>query len=237
MSQPYDPDYFKTFGELSRDSAEAVVPIAMDLVSPASVLDVGCGLGQWLAEFHRAGVQFVQGLDGDYIQRDQLEIPLENFQAQDLTKPFLLDEHFDLVTCLEVAEHLPEYCARYLVQSLTATAPVVLFSAAIPHQPGREHINCQWPEYWAQLFAERGFVLIDALRSRLWDKPNVAWWYQQNLVMYVRNDALPSYEKLRALRDAGFNRPLRLIHPEMFKLYFEWGLYESKRYWELHERT
>ena len=237
MSHTYDPGYFRAFSKLSHDSANIIAPLAMEMISPRSVLDVGCGLGQWLAAFRRAGAEIIRGLDGDYVQRDRLEIPLENFQAHDLTKPFTLDEHFDLATCLEVAEHLPELCARDLVQSLAATSPVVLFSAAIPHQPGREHVNCQWPEYWARLFAERDFVLVDALRHRLWDSPNVAWWYQQNLMFYVHHDALPRHERLRALRDAGFDRPLRLVHPEMFKVYFEWGLYESKRYWELHART
>ena len=149
MSHTYDPGYFRAFSKLSHDSANVIAPLAVELVSPKSVLDVGCGLGQWLAAFRRAGAEIIRGLDGDYVQRDQLEIPLENFQAHDLTKPFPLDEHFDLTICLEVAEHLPERCARDFVQSLTATAPVVLFSAAIPHQPGREHVNCQWPEYWA----------------------------------------------------------------------------------------
>jgi SAM-dependent methyltransferase len=237
MSQTYDPEYFRAFSELSHESADVVAPLAVELVSPKRVLDVGCGLGQWLAAFRRSGAEIIRGLDGEYVPYDRLEIPPEDFQVQDLTKAFSLDEHFDLTTCLEVAEHLPEHCAGDLVQSLTATAPVVLFSAAIPHQPGREHVNCQWPEYWAALFAERDFVLVDALRYQLWDNPSVAWWYQQNLMFYVHCEALPRYKRLRQLRDAGFDRPLRLVHPEMFKVFFEWGLYESKRYWELHART
>lgn len=41
---------------------------------------------------------------------------------------------FDLAISLEVAEHLPETSADVFVESLTAAAPIIVFSAAIPMQ-------------------------------------------------------------------------------------------------------
>jgi hypothetical protein len=29
------------------------------------------------------------------------------------------------------------------------------------------------------------------------------------------------------------SKPLRLVHPEMFKVFLEWGMNESARYWDL----
>ena len=52
-----------------------------------------------------------------------------------------MDRKFDLVVSLEVAEHLPSECAETFVDSLTGLGPIVLFSAAIPHQGGTNHAN------------------------------------------------------------------------------------------------
>ena len=59
---------------------------------------------------------------------------------------------FDLVMCMEVAEHLPHARAPSLVAELTSLSDAVLFSAAVPFQYGTNHVNEQWPEYWSILF-------------------------------------------------------------------------------------
>src|SRR5204862_3532668 len=141
-------------------SARAVVPLVMELVRPASVLDVGCGLGTWLAAFAEAGVADFLGMDGDYVDRAKLKIPAERFRAADLTNPPSPGRTFDLAVCLEVAEHLPEKASPRLVELLATAAPVVLFSAALPGQGGTRHINEQWPAFWQRLFAARGFVRL-----------------------------------------------------------------------------
>ena len=64
------------------------------------------------------------------------------------------------------------------VASLIA-AVAVLFSAAVPHQGGWNHLNEQWPQYWAEIFARRRFFPVDCLRERFWNRPNVRWWYAQ----------------------------------------------------------
>ena len=196
MSNTYDLEYFRAFSKLSHDSANVIAPLAVELASPRSVLDVGCGLGQWLAAFRRAGAEIIRGLDGDYVQRDRLEIPLENFKAHDLTKPFPLDEHFDLTTCLEVAEHLPAHCARDFVQSLTATAPVVLFSAAIPHQPGRQHVNCQWPDELGTTVCGARFRPHRRLALQTLGQP------ERGLVVSAEPDVLCPPQRISSLRTA-----------------------------------
>jgi cyclopropane fatty-acyl-phospholipid synthase-like methyltransferase len=41
------------------------------LTNPNSVLDVGCGVGGWIARWLDSGVDAI-GADGDYVPRDQL---------------------------------------------------------------------------------------------------------------------------------------------------------------------
>src|SRR5436190_19968909 len=100
----YDATFYAEQADGSLRSARAVVPLVMELVRPASVLDVGCGLGTWLAAFAEAGVADFLGMDGDYVDRAKLKIPAERFRAADLTNPPSPGRTFDLAVCLEVAE-------------------------------------------------------------------------------------------------------------------------------------
>ena len=143
----YTSTWFQSFRVSSGKSAQCIVPLLTELAQPTSVVDFGCGLGVWLAEFARRGVTDVMGVDGRYVKQHELLIDSSQFEPHDLTRPPQLQRHFDLCLCLEVAEHLPESSADPLVQSLTQAAPIIYFSAAIPTQGGTGHVNEQWPEY------------------------------------------------------------------------------------------
>lgn len=170
-------------------ASREVVPIVMELTRPQSVVDVGCGLGTWLAVFGEAGVPDVVGVDGDYLDRSLLCIAEDQFITADLTKPFRLDRRFDLVVSLEVAEHLPEAAADVFVQTLVSLSDTILFSAAVPGQGGQNHLNEQWPAYWQEKFAQYGYEFHDVIRKKIWDNERVDWWYRQNtfLVRKVRD--------------------------------------------------
>jgi SAM-dependent methyltransferase len=187
---PYDAAFYADQADGSLRSARVVVPIVMDLVRPTSVLDVGCGLGTWLAAFAEVGVSDFLGVDGDYVDRAKLKIPADRFRPVNLTDPPALGRTFDLAACLEVAEHLPAPAAPRLVKLLTEAAPAVLFSAAIPGQGGTDHINEQWPSFWRELFTANGFVRLDPIRPRVLRDRRVEWWYQQNAFLFVRQALL-----------------------------------------------
>lgn len=217
-STPYTRSFFDDTQKQVTQSAQRVVPVLMQLICPSSVVDVGCGTGLWLKVFREAGVAEVLAIDGDYVQRDALAIEPERFMPRDLSRGhFEVGRQFGLATCLEVGEHLPEAVAGQFVESLTALAPVVAFSAAVPGQGGVSHVNEQWPEYWARHFRSRGFVAVDRLRCQLWNDEGIAWYYRQNLILYVREDVLEHYPSLRG--DAGWQgaHPLPLVHPGMYQ--------------------
>jgi SAM-dependent methyltransferase len=208
----YDAAFYAEQADGSLRSARVVVPLVMELVRPASVLDVGCGLGTWLAAFAEAGVADFLGTDGDYVDRAKLKIPADRFRPTDLTNPPPPGRTFDLAVCLEVAEHLPEKLAPKLVEYLTGAAPVVLFSAAIPGQGGTHHVNEQWPAFWQRLFAQRGFVRLDPIRPKVWRDNRVVWWYQQNVFLFVRESLLAERPALQAEYDLAKACPLELVH-------------------------
>lgn len=194
----YDGDFYAQQAEGSSRSAGLVVPVLMELVGPRKVLDVGCGIGTWLAEFVRAGVADVMGVDGDWVSRTALRIAEDRFRPVDLARADELPDGFDLTLCLEVAEHLPPEASDRFVAALCRTAPAVAFSAAIPHQPGTMHINTAWHEAWHARFESHGFRAVDAVRPRIREERRIEWWYRQNLFLYVRRERIPDYPKLAA---------------------------------------
>jgi SAM-dependent methyltransferase len=203
----------------SHRSAECLAPIIVELIRPNSVIDVGCGLGNWLVVLQASGVDDVLGVDGDHLDVRQLRIPPEKFIRADLKDRLKLDRKFDLALCLEVAGYVDPSGSENLVRTLTDAAPIVLFSSAIPFQDNEKiQINQHWQEYWAELFLRRDFVPIDCIRKRIWHNDEISWWYRQNAILYVHKDELDANEALRLERERDPGLPMCLVHPEHYLL-------------------
>ena len=180
----------------------------------SSVVDVGGGTGGWLREFGKAGVARLALIDSAAVE-PHLLIPRECFHAADLERPLPDLGRFDLATSLECAEHLSQSRATSLVQWLTSTADVVLFSAAVPGQGGKGHINEQPAGFWSSLFRSYDFVRRDLVRQRILGDETIPYWYRQNLFFYVKQGrALADSSRLSAgrLRVAP-SRPETVVHP------------------------
>jgi SAM-dependent methyltransferase len=224
---PYSTDFFRAHRDGARRSASVVIPLLFQWLNPKSVVDVGCGQGTWLAIVQEHGVSDICGIDGDYVDRERLEIPTEYFLSCDLSRPLRLPRRFDVAVSLEVAEHLPAESANDFVASLVGLAPVIVFSAAVPHQGGTQHINEQWPAYWAERFAQFDYLPVDCLRRKLWGREDVEWWYAQNMFLYAERAYLQKHEAL--LREhRACPTALSLIHPRRYLEWVEWGLRQSQ---------
>jgi SAM-dependent methyltransferase len=204
-NHPYDTSFFEGLSPVSRESAGAVVPLVSKLVSPASVLDVGCGTGTWLAEWVAQGVTDVVGLDGEYIDKALLQIDPATFVPTDLRNRFSLGRKFDLVQCLETAEHIDGAYADVLIESITGHGDMVLFSAGIPQQGGTGHVNEQWPSYWVEKFARAGFKMFDVMRPLIWTDSRVEAWYRQSMLIFSRTRVFDAAESC-----------VDFVHPELW---------------------
>jgi hypothetical protein len=144
----------------------------------------------WLRWYRSNGVADIQGIDGHYVEPQTLLIPPDRFTPEDICLPFHVGRQFDLVQCLEVAEHVPPGASRALIDNLTAHGRHVLFSAAVPGQGGENHLNEHTYEFWRQLFHERGYVPFDFIRPLLQHRTDVAYWYRYNVILYVHESVV-----------------------------------------------
>ena len=203
QAQIYDKKFYQYQREGASRSAWKVLPYAIEPLKVRSVLDVGCGAGAWLAALPQFGVDDVLGVDGEYVDRSMLMVEADRFRPQDITKPFDLGRQFDLVQCLEVAEHVPSKASSQVVDNIVRHGKHVLFSAAVPGQGGKDHINEQSYEYWRDLFAARGYSLFDYLRPQLVGDLSVEPWYRYNVLFFAHESAIESLpESVRATRVA-----------------------------------
>lgn len=194
---------------------QEIVPAVYNLIKPVSVVDVGCGIGTFLYCFKEMGVKEVLGIEGTWVNEEQVKKYLaENeFIKHDLDKEIPEVRKFDLAICLEVAEHLKESSADILIDSLCKLSNVILFSAAIPGQRGQGHINEQWPSYWAEKFKKHNFIFKDVLRHLFWDNTAIDVWYRQNIFLVINDDYKIIDEKLKEIE---VKSPLDIVHPEIF---------------------
>jgi SAM-dependent methyltransferase len=189
------------------DAPSVIFPIINEVYKPDSILDVGCGTGTWLKIILDCGIEDFLGIDGIEVANKDFFVSKERFQRYDLTSYWSINRKFDIVLCLEVAEHLPIDSASNFIKALTNHSDTILFSAACPNQPGQGHINCQSIEYWQQLFNEHGYACYDEIRPVIWNEAFPEWWYKQNILVAKKDED-------KAGKEA---RILSMIHPDLYE--------------------
>lgn len=218
-SERYDDDFYRFYLDNSYRSGRKYAGLLSSILSPRSVVDLGCGRGTWLKAFRETGADRTVGLDGGWNGPDNMVDPAIDFRAVDLNRPFRLpgDERFDLAISLEVAEHLEPASAETFVASLTGLADVVMFGAAFTAQGGTHHLNEQRPSYWAGLFQKHDYRPFDLFRPVFWGDPEIDYWYQQNTFLHVKAQspviALLAEKGHLPIRNTAF---MDCVHPELF---------------------
>lgn len=191
-------------------SAVEIIPAIIDMLGPQSVIDVGCGIGTWLKVFEENGISNIIGIESQNLDKNSLLIEKDKVRLYNLEEPLSIDQKFDLAVCLEVAEHIEEKYCDTLIKSLIDLSDAILFSAAIPYQGGQNHVNLQWPDYWAMKFKNHNYYFYDVLRHRFWNNPNVEWWYRQNMFLVIKGGREHPFKQRTPI--------LRLVHPELYVL-------------------
>jgi len=198
----------------ARVSADLLLDILWEYLQPKTALDVGCGLGTWVAALAARGVA-ARGIDGPWLDAANLVCDRARVQVHDLEAGFSLDQRFDIVVCLEVAEHLSSTSAERFVASLVEHSQAVVFSAAIPLQGGHHHVNEQFLDYWIHKFERHGYSPLDVFRGRVWHDSRVLWWLRQNIILFAHADLIRSRDMLRRVADE-MRGPVSIVHPDIY---------------------
>jgi SAM-dependent methyltransferase len=130
---------------------------------PRKVLDVGCAMGLLVEALWDRGIE-AYGIDiSSYaiskVRRDMVPY----CRIASITDP--ITEHFDLVTCIEVLEHIPPEQTSRALESLCQCTDTILFSSSPTDLVETTHFNVRPTISWLRLFASLGFwpdVLFDA---------------------------------------------------------------------------
>lgn len=198
----YGPEFYRMQSVGSRRSAEIILGLLFrDFDHIGSVVDVGCGVGTWLAVCRELGCEAIVGADWHAMASTELHIDARDILQVNLEQGIKFNRRFDLCLSLEVAEHLSRERAASFVEDLCALSDLVLFSAAVPGQAGTNHVNEQWHSYWASLFDRNGYGCFDLIRSRVWHDARVDWWYAQNAYVFVKKEARELFEKAQLARN------------------------------------
>jgi hypothetical protein len=203
--------------EFNTQSSNIIIPYLKSFYNFESVVDVGCGIGTWLAACKEIGVEDLLGIDGEHVLGlNQFLLPKSVFFEYNLDNQIdklKLSKKYGLSICLEVVEHLQPNIAEKIVKFLVSSSDVILFSAAVPGQTGENHFNEQFPDYWSDIFTKHNYVFLDPFREKFWKNNEVEWWYRQNLFLVVNKEVINKFKGVKEWTGNVY------IIPELLKRY------------------
>jgi len=188
-------------------------------IHPLSSLDAGCAMGFLVEGLAKQGVD-AWGVDISEYAISQVDPSVrERCWVGSLTEP--LTRRYDLITCIEVVEHVPPEQTEAVIANLCQATDQLLLSTTHQDYGEPTHLNVQPPEYWSALLAQQGFfrdldrdmsflspwagLYLRAERPvaetvRAYDR---AWWRLRREVGEVRSSLLATQQRLAKLEDSG----------------------------------
>jgi hypothetical protein len=122
---------------------------------PKTVLDAGCAWGFLVEAFRNHGVE-AYGVDISEYAIQNVHPDIKPYcWIGSITEPF--PNKYDLITCIEILEHLPQKEAEKATENLCTHSNEIVFSSTPFDYKESTHFNVQPPEYWAEQFARYGF--------------------------------------------------------------------------------
>ena len=171
IDEIYNQEYYETYstdgGAVSYETPTALQAffsavadrIVADL-NPKTVLDAGCAMGLLVAELRDRGVE-AYGIDISNYAISKVREDIRPYcVVGSLSDPLdhrVLPQKFDLVTNIEVIEHMSAEDGAKALENLCSITDCILFSSTPDDFTEPTHINVQEREYWATEFARNGF--------------------------------------------------------------------------------
>jgi SAM-dependent methyltransferase len=124
-------------------------------IQPKTMLDAGCAYGYMIEVMRQRGVE-CWGIDIS-------EHAIQNVHPD--ARPYCrvasvldpLPQKYELITCIEIVEHMPPGQGEQAVVNLCQYSDDILFCSSPFDFKEATHLNVQPIEYWAEQFAAQGF--------------------------------------------------------------------------------
>lgn len=133
-----------------------IVRVSIELFDPKDTIDLGCGAGDLTKEFLAKDID-AYGLEGTDNFRRELLCPQGRAFVADLRKPIntlltdtgdqIKPRKYDLLTCLEVGEHIETERIEQFIKNLAIFSDRWLMS--INPNPGKYHYTVKPFHWWA----------------------------------------------------------------------------------------
>ncbi|MEO6822601.1 MAG: class I SAM-dependent methyltransferase [Candidatus Nanopelagicales bacterium] len=144
---PAEPYWQSFFGDVASRIVETF--------RPTSSLDAGCAMGVLVGSLRERGVD-AEGVDLSAYAIEQADPRAQGHVCVgSLADP--LTRRYDIITCIEVLEHIDAGRVEAVVANLCSATDTVLLSTTPDDFNEGTHVNVRPPSYWCGLFADQGF--------------------------------------------------------------------------------
>lgn len=236
-SYSYDKDYYKShcgdeyvrgngWEEVFGNFADRIVKE----IAPKKTLDIGCAKGFLVEALHDRGVD-AYGIDiSEYAISEVREDMKPYCQVKSVLLP--IEEKYDMITCIEVLEHLENKDISLAIQQMCNATDDIIFSSTPFDYNEESHVSVHTPEYWAEQFAYNGFyhdvkydcsyIAVQAMRFRRAESNIVDLIREYESVLFektqeivaVRHNQKMAEENVTIYKDA-YQKHVDLINEEL----------------------
>ncbi len=191
LNSIYSEEYFVQRRKPPHDTvAEEFTTEMIRRYDPESVADIGCAIGHYLKKFEDNQPSInVFGIEG--ASKAVENALVDSVRQGDLREEISIDGSYDVVTCIEVAEHIHPIYADNLVSTIISGSKYggrIIFTAAPPGQYGTHHINLQERKYWVEKFEQRDANYLpeesESLIARLDTRIPEKTWPVDNIMVF-----------------------------------------------------
>lgn len=187
LEEIYGPKFFARRDKLLW-RATIICPAIKGVFNPESVIDVGCGIGEYVQYFNEEMNIQADGIEGSEASRPYLMS--EKIAILDMRVKQNVRLRSDLVVCFEVLEHIEAEYSDIFIENLTRLSDQILVSAAPPGAGGHHHVNCQPQKYWINKFMKFNYgydeVLTCAIQDALKPWKHRKELYHNNLMHFAK---------------------------------------------------